>query len=345
MSAALTVITPGPCTTVQDLGRFGRQGLGVPVAGALDPVSLRLANRLVGNPEGEACLEILQAGPTLQVAAESVRIALAGTQTALTLPGEEAAPVPAWRSVTLERGERLQLGSLVDSGCAYLAVAGGFALDPVLGSRSTYRRAGLGGFQGRALQGGDTLPLRHARVPEGTTDLALHPAPDLAQAAPIRVIPGPQADHFTEAGWQTFLRSDFTVSAQSDRMGLRLDGPRLAHVGDGNIVSDGIATGAIQVPGSGQPIILLADHQTTGGYAKIATVISADLPRLGRCRAGQSLRFQAVTVEDAEPARRDLETWIATVAAALRPVGALARLDPESLYRENLITGLVSEAE
>jgi len=343
MNPTLQVITPGLCTTVQDFGRFGRQGLGVPVAGGLDPVSLRLANRLVGNADGEACLEILHSGPTLRVDAISVRFALAGTRTSIDLPGEEAPTVPAWRSFTLNRGERLHIGSLVDSACAYLAVAGGFALEPVLGSLSTYRRAAMGGFEGRALKAGDAVPLHLDCAPLESGDHAMQPLPDLSSPFPIRVIAGPQADHFTDGAWDIFLRADFTISPQSDRMGLRLEGPRLEHRGDGNIVSDGIATGAIQVPGSGQPIILLADHQTTGGYAKIATVISADLPRLGRLRPGTSLRFQTVSIDQAEAAKRDLETWVQAVCAYLRPVREIRRLDPDSLYRENLISGPITE--
>ena len=186
-----------------------------------------------------------------------------------------------------------------ESSCAYLAVEGGVAVPLVLGSASTYLRAGLGGFEGRALRQGDLVPLAVERASERPEQRLPTPLPATADQ-PIHVILGPQQEYFADEAVTTLLDAEFRISTNADRMGMRLDGPRLCHRQGWDIVSDAIATGAIQVPGSGQPILLLADHQTTGGYPKIAAVISADLPVVGRRRPGDAIRFAAVTVEEAE---------------------------------------------
>ena len=340
MSGFLTVIRPCPFTTVQDLGRFGYQELGMPVAGALDPVALRLANALVGNPPGMAGLEIALLGPALRVDAPAVRIAAVGPL-ALTLEREGDAPHPLapHRSHTLRQDDVLRLGAVDRASVAYLGVAGGFALTPVMGSLSTYVRAGIGPLDGRPLAKGDRLPLAFEAAPDGS-DVELPQPPDYG-AGPLRVVPGPQEDRFTEAAIGTFLSATYRVGGQADRMGLRLEGPALAHRGSADIPSDGLVTGSIQVPGNGQPILLLNDHQTAGGYAKIATVISADLARAGRLRPGDSLSFQAVTVEEAEAIRRRQEQAIAGWIRAIRPVRPTGGIDLEALYAENLISGTI----
>lgn len=308
MSAALLVEAPGLSTTLQDLGRHGHQALGLPPSGALDPVALRLANHLAGNPEGAAAIEICRLGPTLRVEAASVRVALAGA----AAQGD----LPMLQSRTLRAGETLRLGRLA-GGAAYLAVEGGFAVPPVLGSLSTYLRGGIGGFGGRRLQARDRLPLaREAATPR--REWALPHAVPAERDRPLRVLLGPQADHFTEAALDALLSEPFTVTAEADRMGLRLDGPRLAHAGAAEIASDGNATGALQVPGSGRPIALLPDRNTIGGYPKIATVITADLPRLGQSVPGTALRFEAVAAEQARVALRRLEAAIAALLAQRR---------------------------
>jgi allophanate hydrolase len=344
MAASLKILSPGAHTTVQDLGRFGYQDIGVPPSGALDPLALRLANSLVGNSEHSAALEILHHGPTLEVAAESVRVALAGVGASLEILGAEARLVPPWRSVTLQRGETIRVAASRDSACCYLAVAGGFDLPACLGSRATYARAHLGGFEGRRLAGGDELSLVLDAAPEGG-ELCLAPPPNLGPAAEVRVVLGPQLDDFTEEAIETFLGADFTVSVNSDRMGMRLDGPRLAHRDGFNIISDGVVTGAVQVPGSGQPILLLADRQTTGGYPKIATVISADLPALGRCKPGSRLRFRSVEVAEAEAIRREQEAEIARIISAIAPLDEGRGVNERSLHGDNLISGVVSGSE
>jgi biotin-dependent carboxylase-like uncharacterized protein len=344
MSAGLRVLNPGLHTTVQDLGRIGWQALGVPVSGALDGFSLRLGNALVGNSPGTAALEILYSGPTLEVAADTVRVAVAGVGAGLAIGGERERAVPGWQSLTIGRGEVLQIVPGPGSVCAYLAVEGGIAVPPALGSASTYVRAALGGFEGRALQQGDLVPLAIEHAPE-RAELRLPTPPAPTGDQPIRVILGPQQEYFTEDAVAALLGAEFRISKSADRMGMRLDGPSLRHRTGWDIVSDAIATGAIQVPGSGQPILLLADHQTTGGYPKIATVISADLPVVGRRRPGDALRFAAVAVEEAERLARDEERRLAALAASFEPVVDAGGIDLATLYAGNLISGVVSGSE
>jgi biotin-dependent carboxylase-like uncharacterized protein len=344
MSGALKVLMQGLHTTVQDLGRVGYQALGVPASGALDPVALRLGNALVGNPPGTAALEILYRGPSFEVAADTVRVAVAGVGAGLLISGEPARKLAGWRSVRLPRGAVFEIIVGPDSASAYLAVEGGIAVPSVLGSASTYVRAGLGGFFGRALRPGDLVLLALERVPARTALRLPAPPPD-EKDQPIRIVLGPQQEYFTDDAVAAFLGGEFRVSTSADRMGMRLDGPRLRHRGGWDIVSDAIATGAVQVPGSGQPIVLLADHQTTGGYPKIATVISADLPAVGRRRPGDVVRFAAVGVAEAEQLARHAEQQVADLVAAFEPVAADVGLNLSTLYASNLISGVVSADE
>jgi biotin-dependent carboxylase-like uncharacterized protein len=338
MSAVLQVINPGLFTTVQDFGRFGHQRLGIPVSGALDPVGLRLANLLVDNPPNTGGLEMAYNGATLRLEAGSARLALVGGRATIEIfaGGERVSRQPAeGQSFRLRRGETVRIGSLDPIG--YLAIAGGLALEPFLGSQSTYVRAGLGGLDGRALRAGDALPLCRDEAGEATewrlNDL------ELAPPALLRVVLGPQDDHFTTAAIETFLTTPFRVGPESDRMGMRLIGPRLAHAHGFDIVSDGIAPGAVQVPGNGQPILLLADRQTTGGYPKIATVISADLPGAGRLKPGAVIRFSAVTIAEAQAARRRFQAWLDGLAQHLVPLAAA--IDPARLMSANLVSGVI----
>ena len=315
MTQALKVIIPGIQTTVQDLGRTGFQDVGVPVSGPLDRVSFRYANALVGNPPGTPALEMLRQGPALEVLAESVRIALVGSQGNIEVRSANARTIPAGQSARLIRGEEVRIGKLGDSGCAYLAIEGGLDVATTLGSASTYFRGTLGGFNGQALRKGDLLPIKRAGA-EARDEKALWPRLALGLAQPIRVVLGPQADYFTEDALKTLLNSEYIVSNHADRMGFRLEGPQLAHAGGYDIVSDGIVAGAIQVPGSGLPIVLLVDAQTTGGYPKIATVISTDIPLLGRRKPGQAVRFVAVEAGEAENLRKAQEAEIQRRIAA-----------------------------
>jgi allophanate hydrolase len=343
MPAGLRVLAPGLHTTVQDLGRTGYQDIGVPVSGALDGFSLRLANALVGNLPGMAALEILLGGPTLEVSADAVRVALAGPGASLEICGEKPRIVPGAESITLSRGEVFRVLVGRQSACCYLAVAGGLAVPLVLGSASTYVRAAIGGIEGRLLRRDDIVPLANAR-PLERGELRL-PTPTVAPDQPIRVVLGPQKEYFTDEAVAALLGAEFRVSQSADRMGMRLDGPLLSHRHGWDIISDAIPTGAIQVPGSGQPIVLLADHQTTGGYPKIATVVSADLPVVGRRRPGDTLRFIAVSVEAAEELCRDEQGRLSALLAALEPVSEDCNIDLGSLYGENLISGVTNGVE
>jgi biotin-dependent carboxylase-like uncharacterized protein len=344
MTPGLKVLFPGLHTTVQDLGRAGYQNIGVPVSGALDGFGLRLANALVGNPQETAALEILASGPTLEVATDTARLALVGIDASLGIGGESPRVVAAGQSVTVQQGDIVQIALGRQSACCYLAVEGGIAVPRVLGSASTYVRAALGGLNGRALQRGDVVPLATACVFERTELRAPAPIPVPADQ-PIRVVLGPQQKYFRKEAFATLLGAEFRVSKDADRMGMRLDGPVLQHRRGWDIVSDAIATGSIQVPGSGQPIVLLADHQTTGGYPKIATVISADLPRLARCRPGDPLRFVSVELEAAEEMCREAEREFAELVGALEPAPSEIELDIGSLYGENLISGVITGVE
>jgi biotin-dependent carboxylase-like uncharacterized protein len=334
MTARLVIERPGLASSIQDLGRTGLQRYGVPVSGALDPLAARLANALVGNEPGEAVLEMLTLGPSLTIAAESVRLALTGSTIGLRLDG---AIIAAGRSVTAFRGARLAVPGFTDSACCYLAIAGGFDLEPVMGSRSTYARGGFGGWGGRLLAAGDALPLRCDAAPPGGERRA---GAIEYGAGPIRVVPGPQEDWFAPDSLEAFFTEPYTITAEADRMGMRLDGPVLRHSRGFNIVSDGIVTGAIQVPGNGQPIVLLADHQTIGGYPKLGTVASADLPRLSRHRPGRQLRFTPIEAAAAETLRRSQETAFRRLLAEITPLGAVPRT--EDLLAANLISGVVS---
>lgn len=320
--------------TVQDGGRPGYRHLGVPISGALDPEWLAIANALVGNPPTSAALEMRLLGLRLRATAP-LTLALAGACFAQIedLSGERR-HAAAWCGHSLARGESLIVGRL-HAGIAYLAFAGGLDLHEVLGSRSTYVRAGIGGLDGRALQSGDCL-----KVGAGATPNPLRlPEPPHRPEGPLRVIPGPQRDCFTDAAWTHLLGDEFIISREADRMGLRLDGPRLEHARGADIVSDAVTPGVIQVPGDGRPIILLADCQTVGGYPKIATVIGADLPRLGRALPGQTLRFVEVSIDQALAARRQAANDLAACIAGMVPSGA--QLDLIALYNTNLIDGVI----
>lgn len=320
---------------LQDLGRHGFRHLGVPLSGALDAVSLRLANALVGNPPQAAALEMRLVGPRLR-ARTPTRVALANATAVVERGDGETRKLPAWRSMQLAPGDCLRIGAV--AGVGYLAVAGGFAVPAVLGSRATYARAGFGSVIGE----GTTLPLGTADPDTGnrSRDLAVAPAPTFDDGSPLRAMPGPQGERFTDEAVTTFFDAAYTVTRDADRMGLRLAGPPLAHVGGADIVSDAVTPGAIQVPGDGQPIVLLADCQTVGGYAKIATVISADLPRLGRLLPGATVRFARVTAAQAREARQAQEDWLAQTIAGLRLLAA-DELDLDALYSSNLVAGVI----
>jgi antagonist of KipI len=290
----IRVLEPGALTTVQDLGRPGHLRYGIPPSGPMDRVAFVVANRLVGNADGAAGLEATVLGPRLQVEA-ACAIAVTGAEMPLTVNGVEA---PSWTTLLLEPGDVIKLGASRAGVRAWVAFSGGIDVPLVLGSRSTYLRGRLGGVEGRALRKDDRLALLAAPLPPprraraGVRD-------DLDAEPEIRVVLGPQAERFTEAGVRTFLDSEWEMLPQSDRMGARLRGPRIGHVKGHDIISDGIALGSVQVPGDGQPIALLVDRQSTGGYTKVATVCSFDIGRLGQVKPGHRLRFRAIELAEA----------------------------------------------
>ncbi|MBV8850642.1 MAG: biotin-dependent carboxyltransferase [Methylobacteriaceae bacterium] len=343
MSDILRVKSPGLHTTVQDLGRDGFADVGVPPSGALDAVALRLANALVGNAPSAAALEILVSGPTLEVIAASARVAFVGGTAGMIIQDAHQRSIPPGRSVHLKKGDVIKVGMLAHTSCGYLAVEGGIKVPDVLASASTYTRGTFGGFEGRSLRDGDVLRGTESDSEREDLELSAPLEPDFD--APIRVVLGPQDDHFTEDAVQTFFEGTYTVSAQADRMGFRLEGPELAHTHGYNIVSDGIVSGSIQVPGSGQPIVLMRDYQTIGGYPKIATVVSADISRLGRRSPGARVRFAKVSRDEAEAIYREEEAAIAACIESLRAARDEASLNLEALYDENLIGGIVSARE
>jgi biotin-dependent carboxylase-like uncharacterized protein len=305
----LVVVDPGLLTSVQDLGRPGYQRLGIPPSGPLDRAAFVVANRLVGNADSAAGLELTLKGPRLEVRRECA-VAVTGADMGLTVNGQ---PAPAWTALRLRPGDVIGF-AMAKAGCrAYLAVAGGLETPPALGSRATYLRGRLGGVEGRALQKGDGLPIGGPAVPLARLEgRAVPPARRPAYPAEVecRVVLGPQDDRFTAEGIAAFLDGPYEVTPQADRMGYRLKGPVIGHARGHDIISDGIPLGGIQVPGEGQPIVLLVDRQTTGGYTKIATVIGADIARIGQTRPGHRVRFRRVTLAEGHAARREEAAWI-----------------------------------
>jgi 5-oxoprolinase (ATP-hydrolysing) subunit C len=341
VSAFLHVVAPGLAATFQDCGREGYQRFGVPVSGALDAVSLQIANLIAGNAPGEAAIEVLGAGLTLRVCADSVTIAAAGAALPYVIETSQASlRVPAFQSATARRGDVLQFPPPIGSAVFYIAAAGGFDLPPVLGSASTYRRASFGGYRGRALTAGDDLPLRQ---PSALEHSAVRLNVSISAPEVLRVLRGPNLEFFTPRALETLFASAYRVAPVSDRMGLRLNGPPLERAIGDELPSQGTTAGAMQVPTDGQPILLLADRQTTGGYPRIATVIGADLAAAGRLAAGMSVRFEEVAREDAVAALKAQREWLASLPSLLEP--AEAALSTERLLSANLIGGVTAGAQ
>jgi antagonist of KipI len=309
---ACTVVRAGLLTTVQDLGRWGHQAMGVPVAGPMDVSAHRLANALVGNPAAAATLEVTLLGPEL-VFAGPARAAVAGASFELTVDG--VAPA-AGAAFDVPAGGRLRFGARGGGARAYLAVAGGVATPPVLGSRATHLVSGMGGHEGRALQAGDVVPLGDP-PPSAARATSAAGLPDYLPAggrARLRVLLGPQDGWFTRAALDALGGAPFTVSPHSNRMAFRLDGPALAVARGGEPLSEPVPFGALQVPADGAPLLLMADRQTAGGYLKIATVISADLPVAGQLAPGDVVTFVPCSRAEARAALVAREQDLARLA-------------------------------
>jgi biotin-dependent carboxylase-like uncharacterized protein len=304
---AIEVLDGGFLTTVQDLGRYGYQRYGVPVSGAMDLFALRAANLLVGNPQSAAGLEMTLTGPRLRFLADTV-VAVTGAD---FQPQLDERPVACWRPFVAPEGAVLAFGPPSDGLRAYLAIAGGIDVPVVLGSRSTFANGKIGGFEGRPLRNGDRLRSSDP-APERVEGrlLPLEHVPTYGHDHRVRVILGPQDDAFTAEGVSTFLSAAYVVTPKSDRIGCRLTGPAVPHGRSPDIISDGIPFGAVQVAGDGLPIVLLADRGTTGGYTKLATVISVDLSWLAQALPGDRVSFRAVSLDEAQGALRAQETLL-----------------------------------
>ena len=297
---SVKVIIPGALTTVQDAGRYGYQSSGIQTSGVMDHKAYEEANALVGNTGGEAVLEATLFGGMMEVTADTV----AAVTGADMEPKVNNVPCGMNRPVLLRAGDTLSL-DMAKSGCrSYIAFAGGVDVPVVLGSRSTNMKCRMGGYKGRPLQTGDAFETglwgeeAAERYEEGRD--RSFPAEAYTSPIEVRVIEGPQAEYFTEKGKETFYSARYTISDQSDRMGYRREGEAIESVDGTDIISDGIAFGAVQVPASGRPIVLLADRQTTGGYAKIATVCSFDIPRLVQGKPGDTVCFRRISLEEAQ---------------------------------------------
>ncbi len=330
----IEIIEPGPLTSVQDRGRWGHQAQGIGPSGVMDARLAQIANALVSAPGDQAVIEFWGMGPSLEATERPVTLAIAGN-------AQPSSGHPAWQTLTLHPGERLSIGPLRGHAVGYLAFANPLQVPTWLGSQATHIRAGLGGIDGRCLRPGDRIGLQ--QTSSGAL-LTRYVDPERAlqsQSAsqPIRLVAGPQDQDFEAAALQVLASQPYRLTSLCDRMGYRLEGPALKHKVSADIASDGIAMGSVQVPANGQPIVLLAERQTTGGYTKIATVVSCDLPRLVQKVPGSEVRFSWVSVEEAQ-------------AAALADAQALEQLCAQlplrmdmttaSLLAANLISGVVS---
>jgi antagonist of KipI len=306
---SLLVIRPGMLTTVQDLGRWGCQHSGVPVAGPMDSYSHRLANQLLGNDPDAAALEITLIGPELE-ASEPATCVVEGARFEATVNGK---PVQAHQPFVIPAGQRLKFGPRQRGIRATVAVLGGFDLPREFGSRSTSLVSGMGPFDGRPLRAGDVLPV--GTPPESPHVSNGRPLTMPDGGAILRVIRGPHDSRFARAALEQLFTARFRITPQSNRMGYRLEGPPLVHSDSSDILSDATPIGSLQVPPSGQPILLMADRQTTGGYPKIATVITADLPTAGQLAPGDWIEFRECTRADAMTALRGQEAALSGLDA------------------------------
>lgn len=333
--AILRVLSAGPGATLQDAGRHGYLRFGVTAAGPMDQLAHAAANLAVGNPVGATALEVSVGG--IEVTAESapLHVAVAGGEFTLSLDGR---PLPPAVVLNLDAGAVLQIRAGRSGSWCYLAIAGHFVAPKVLGSHATHTRTGFGGVDGRAIFAGDGLAIERSRSPSPSPSAIVAPWLD-RPVNTLRVVLGPQHDYFADDQIAAFLAGPWAVSAKVDRMAYFLDGPRLTHARGYNIVSDGIAMGAIQVPGDGRPIVLMADRQSTGGYPKIATIIGPDLGRLAQARPGAVFRFETVSIAQAVAARREAAALLARGIVAVPLVRT--HLSSEFLLGLNLIDGVV----
>jgi antagonist of KipI len=293
---SVIIHSAGLLTTVQDAGRYGYQRYGMPVSGAMDIFSYEVANLLVGNDPGAACLEATIAGPEI-VFTDETYVAVTGADMGPYINGKS---IQLNTAVIVKQGDKLGFTGLKNGCRSYIAFAGGIDFPLVMGSRSTYLRACIGGLEGRALRDGDELPLGEAKGKIRISSIPGNLIPEYKHSQIIRIVSGPEAQCFETEGLRNFLTTEYQVTAQSDRMGYRLSGEMIIHKeGKSGIISAGISAGTVQVPGNGQPIVLMADRQTSGGYSRIANVITVDLTLLAQMKPGDTLRFKELTLDRA----------------------------------------------
>lgn len=314
----IKILDAGLLTTVQDLGRYGFQRYGVSASGVMDEYSAKIANKLVGNKVGEAVLETTLKGVQIEFL-QNTAVAITGGNCDVTLNGTK---IELWQSYLVNRGDILKMGICRSGLRNYLAFAGGIDVPIIMNSKSTNLKAKVGGFNGRKLMTGDVLSVGVGSL-EAPLTLNKHYIPTYSKDIKVGVILGQQDDHFTEAGIKTFLSETYTVTQESDRMGIRLSsvsGATIEHKNGADIISDGITFGAIQVPGSGQPIVMMADRQTTGGYTKIGNVISSDLAKLAQATPGTKVKFVEYTLEQAVQAIKNNDIIINNQNSYVSPV-------------------------
>ncbi|MEM1503436.1 biotin-dependent carboxyltransferase family protein [Domibacillus sp. 8LH] len=325
---SVQIIRPGLLATIQDLGRYGFQQYGVVVSGAMDSLSLRLANVLVGNEEGEAAIEVTMMGTSLQFN-EDTLISITGGNLNPVIDGN---PVPLWRPVFVQKDTVLSFTGCKVGCRAYVAVAGGFSIPNVMNSKSTYIRGEIGGFKGRALQGGDLIPLgeensfsrKIKKVLQSKLKQRSFAAVDwyvpferYVNRSVVRVLKGTEYEKFSESSQKQFFEQEFQITPQSDRMGYRLSGVSLGLKQPFELLSEAVANGTIQVPSDGNPIVLLADRQTTGGYPRIGQIAAADLPIIAQMKPGDRVRFQEISLYEAEQLYMEREQEIKQIRTAL----------------------------
>lgn len=314
----IKILDAGLLTTVQDLGRYGFQRYGVSASGVMDEYSAKIANKLVGNKVGEAVLETTLKGVQIEFL-QNTAVAITGGNCDVTLNGTK---IELWQSYLVNRGDILKMGICRSGLRNYLAFAGGIDVPIIMNSKSTNLKAKVGGFNGRKLMAGDILSVGVGSL-ETPLTLNKHYIPTYSKDIKVGVILGQQDDHFTEAGIKTFLNETYTVTQESDRMGIRLSsvsGATIEHKNGADIISDGITFGAIQVPGSGQPIVMMADRQTTGGYTKIGNVISSDLAKLAQATPGTKVKFVEYTLEQAVQAIKNNDIIINNQNSYISPI-------------------------
>lgn len=299
----IKIISPGLLTTIQDRGRWGYQRFGMNVAGVMDDFASRIANLLVGNGQYEAVLEVTLLGVEILFHCDEV-ISITGSNMSPKINGN---PVPLWTSLYVKAGDRLSSSGAINGLRSYIGFSRGLQIPEIMGSKSTFTRGNLGGFEGRKLDKNDEINLGEKNLLSQGSYLPDLYKPIYSKEQKIRVVLGPQDDYFQKEAIDVFLNSIYTITSEADRMGYRLDGPKIEHIDGPDIVSDGIAFGSIQVPGHGSPIIMMADRQTVGGYTKIATVITPDLSILGQMSPGNTIKFQAITVEESHAIYKEYE--------------------------------------